>query len=91
MACASTDQTTFEQLNFFLIQGLITITQVVVEKILKNLLGRNPFSKLPTVLCIAITWVLFLMTTPFYVNPWRRLDILNRIRIPAIQELYFEP
>ena len=88
IACASTRPTTLEQLNFFLIHGLITVLQVIFEKIIKKVLGRNPLSKLPNIICIAITWVLFLMTTSFFVNPWVREDIINRIRIPAIQELF---
>ena len=87
IACISPSRTTFEQFNFFLIHGIITISQVLLEKFLKNLFGHNPFSKIPSFICVPVTWILFLMTTPFFVNPWIRDDIINRIRMHTVPEL----
>ena len=84
---ATPDGTRFEQFTFFLVHGLMTISQVLFEKLFQKLLGRNPFTKLPNLVCVAITWILFLMTAPLFVNPWEREDVLNRIRLPVIQEL----
>ena len=89
MVCLTEAPSAYEQFIFFTVHGLITVCQVLVEKSAKKIFGWNPVSKVPSVICIPTTWIIFLMTSSFFAGPWIRGDILNNARLLTIDEVIF--
>ena len=63
--------TEFEQALFFLLHAVFCITQVYLEKAGYRI--KNKYIK------ILVTSILFLWTTPFFLNPYEREDIITAL------------
>ena len=80
MACTS-QKSTFEQFNFFLIHGILACGEPLVDSFRDYKNSKNTVR-------VLMTWIIFLMTSPLFINPWKREGILARIKPPLIIDLF---
>ena len=78
--------TTWENMLFFLSHGAITTAEVFISKFCKRAFGLDPIASAPKWIAIPVTSFLFLITTPLFLNPWVREDLLTGLRIPLVHE-----
>ena len=77
---------TGENMLFFVIHGAITTTEVLLAKIGKRWLGFDPIKSIPHWVATPITLLLFLITSPLFLNPWVRHNLLHAFRVPLVGE-----
>ena len=87
MLVLAAQPTTWESMIFFLIHGVLTTSEVIVGKLGKKWLGYDPIKSAPKWLSIPITYVVFLSTAPFFLNPWVRDKLEIRLHFPLIWDL----
>ncbi len=63
--------TTYEQVSFFLLHGVLCIGQVTLEKM--GITVRNRFAGQ------IVTTIVFLWTSPLFVNPFERESIIEAL------------
>lgn len=73
-------KTSMSQFLFFVIHGLLMTLQIVIELATKNTIA---WSRVPNFICIPFTSLLFLWTSPLFINEFIRedtiFDIIRRI------------
>jgi hypothetical protein len=77
--------TTWENLLFFVIQGIITTAEVILTRSLKRHFGLQ--LKMPFWIAIPLNTLAFLITTPFFLNPWMRADLLSKLALYTVIRL----
>jgi hypothetical protein len=80
--------TTWENMLFFLIHGALTTSEVVLSRTGKSLLGYDPVAAIPRIISIPATAAIFLVTSPLFLNPWVREELMIRLRVPLITDLF---
>lgn len=80
--------THWENLIFFLMQGVITAMEVYLVQLWKSAFGYDPIKTAPQWISTPITLLLFLAMSPLFLNPYVREDILLLLRVPLVTDFY---
>jgi hypothetical protein len=79
--------TTWESMIFFIIHGALTTAEVIAGKLGRKWLGYDPIKSSPKWLSIPITYIVFLCTAPFFLNPWVRDQLEIRLHFPLVWDI----
>ena len=78
--------TTWESFWFFNIHGILTMSEVAVCRFFVQKYGYDPIYSTPYWVGWLFTMTIFLFTTPFFINPWIREDVLGKLRVPTLRD-----
>ena len=70
-----------EHILFFLLQGFFTLIQIIATTVYPW--STIPWKSIPSMIAIPINLGLMLWSSPLFLNPLLREDILNRLSFPV--------